>query len=77
MTPARRKELSGWDKGRIEGRIKSMTNAAISRELHKATYQKSWPNSKSPSEIPSFEREVLNVPVLSIPAILMVDTTDL
>ena len=34
MTPARRRELSDWDKGRIEGHIEAMTDAAISRELH-------------------------------------------
>src|SRR5947207_1207590 len=34
MTPESRRELSDWDKGRIEGRRKSMSHGDIGRELH-------------------------------------------
>ena len=34
MTPARPRELSDWNEGRIEGRIEAMTDAAVSHELH-------------------------------------------
>ena len=34
MASAPRKELSLWEKGKIEGRSQSMTDGAITRDLH-------------------------------------------
>ena len=34
MDSTRRRELSQWDKGRIEGRSKSMTDTEIGQQLH-------------------------------------------
>ena len=34
MAPKRRRELSQWDKGQIEGRSESMMDAEIGRQLH-------------------------------------------